>query len=133
VAERFGARERTRPRLAIHSDAMYGVGVRAEALKGHLDLLLLAVLRDRPAHGYLVARRLQETSGGVFGLAEGTLYPALHRLERRGFVSSETVIVEGRKRRVYALTCEGARALSGEVGEWRQFAAGVSRTIEAMP
>jgi PadR family transcriptional regulator, regulatory protein PadR len=106
--------------------------VRAEALKGHLDLLLLAVLRDRPAHGYLVAQRLLEASGGVFGLAEGTLYPALHRLERRGLVSSETVVVDGRKRRVYVLTDDGAGALAGEVGEWRSFATGVFQTIEAM-
>lgn len=111
---------------------MYREVMRAEILKGHLDLLLLAVLRDRPAHGYLVARRLQDASGGEFELAEGTLYPALHRLERRRLVSSVTVVVEGRKRRVYALTTEGERELSGQLGEWQSFVAGVSRTIAAM-
>jgi PadR family transcriptional regulator, regulatory protein PadR len=111
---------------------MYREVMRAEILKGHLDLLLLAVLRDRPAHGYLVARRLQDASGGAFELAEGTLYPALHRLERRRVVSSVTVVVEGRKRRVYAVTAQGERELSGRLWEWQSFVAGVSRTIAAM-
>ncbi len=111
---------------------MYCAGVRSEALKGHLDMLLLAMLEESPAHGYLIARRLEQASAGVFELAEGTMYPALHRLERRGLVSTETIVVEGRKRRVYTLTASGRDALLGEITEWRRFSTGVARTIEAI-
>ncbi len=60
--------------------------MRTDLLKGHLDLVLLSCLREGPAHGYLISQRLRERSGGVFELLEGTLYPALHRLEAAGAV-----------------------------------------------
>ena len=62
--------------------------MRAEILKGHLDLLLLAAVRARPAHGYAVIDELRRRSGGTFDLPEGTVYPALHRLERGGLLAS---------------------------------------------
>src|SRR5260221_13341818 len=71
----------------------------AETLKGHLDLLLLAALQSRPAHGYAIADTLRARSDGAFDLPEGTLYPALHRLERAGLLSSRWSEVGGRRRR----------------------------------
>jgi DNA-binding PadR family transcriptional regulator len=105
--------------------------VRSELLKGHLDLLLLATLRDEPAHGYAVLQRLTELSDGEFDLPEGTIYPALHRLERGGLLRSRTSIHHGRTRRTYRLTPAGERAVSGKRAEWERFAAGMARTLEA--
>jgi PadR family transcriptional regulator PadR len=100
--------------------------MRAEALKGHLDLLLLSVLDGSPAHGYLVIDRLRETSRGAFDLAEGTVYPALHRLESAGLLKSRWDDAT-RRRRTYELTARGQSALAAGRAEWRGFAAAVSR------
>jgi PadR family transcriptional regulator, regulatory protein PadR len=105
--------------------------VRSELLKGHLDLLLLTTLRDEPTHGYAVLQRLTQLSGGEFDLPEGTIYPALHRLERGGLLSSRNSIHRGRTRRTYRLTPAGERAISGKRAEWERFAAGMARTLEA--
>src|SRR5258706_14357496 len=101
-----------------------------EVLKGHLDALLLAVLEDGPAHGYAVIERLRAKSEAAFVLPEGTVYPALHRLEDGDLLSSRWVAHEGRQRRVYALTPAGRRALVRRRREWGQFSAAVSRTLE---
>ncbi len=92
-----------------------------ETLKGHLDLLLLAAIEHGPAHGYAIAERLRARSDGAFDLAEGTLYPALHRLQRAGLVSSGWTDESGRRRRVYRLTAKGQRALAERQMEWRDF------------
>ena len=89
--------------------------MRAEALKGHLDLLLMSVLDDAPAHGYLVIDRLRERSEGAFDLPEGTVYPALHRLERSGLLESRWDETAARRRRIYALTGRGQAALAKTV------------------
>ncbi len=81
-----------------------------EALKGHLDLLLLAVLEKGPAHGYAVIESLRSHSGGTFDLPEGTVYPALHRLEKDGLLSSHWSQDSGRRRRVYQLTPKGVES-----------------------
>ncbi len=96
--------------------------MRGEVLKGHLDLLLLSTLEVAPAHGYVIIERLRERSVGVLDLAEGTIYPALHRLEHEGFVAGRWATVSGRRRRVYALTAVGRRTLQERRREWRQFA-----------
>ena len=75
--------------------------------------------------------RLPTMIAGEFDLAEGTLYPALHRLESSGLLASERTEHNGRPRRVYSLTARGRTALEGERGEWARFAAGVTRTLEA--
>lgn len=93
--------------------------MRSEVSRGHVDLLLLAVLRAGPAHGYGIAEALRGRSGGVFDLAEGTLYPALYRLERGGLVASRWQEAGGRRRRVYRLTRRGVRALEQRRGQWR--------------
>ena len=78
-----------------------------------------------PAHGYAIISALRERSDGTFDLPEGTIYPALHRLEDGGLLSSSWAAGDGRRRRVYALTSAGATALAAEQTEWRRFATGV--------
>jgi DNA-binding PadR family transcriptional regulator len=89
--------------------------------RGQLDLLLLTVLAEHPAHGYRVIERLREDSGGAFDLPEGTVYPALHRLERNGLLESSWSEDGARRRRVYAITREGRGALDGKRREWSAF------------
>jgi len=101
----------------------------AETLKGHLDLLLLAALQSQPAHGYAIAETLRTRSDGTFDLPEGTLYPALHRLERAALLASRWSEVNGRRRRVYQLTAKGQRALTAKNGEWRLFARAVQAVV----
>ncbi len=96
-----------------------------ERLKGHLDLLLLSALSAGPAHGYAVISALRDRSEGTFDLPEGTIYPALHRLEDAGLLGSSWADASGRRRRVYALTDKGVAALAAEQSEWRRFARGM--------
>jgi PadR family transcriptional regulator PadR len=103
--------------------------MKAEALKGHLDGLILATLAAGPAHGYAIAQTLRGRSAGEFDLAEGTLYPALHRLERAGLVASEWSTDPGRKRRTYQLTRSGKRALGERRREWRLFASAIEAVL----
>ena len=91
-------------------------------LKGHLDMIVLAALAAGPAHGYAVIEQIRRRSGRAFDLPEGTVYPALHRLEQAGLLASRWVTAEsGRRRRVYALTRRGERALAERRAVWRQF------------
>ncbi|HKF77525.1 MAG TPA: helix-turn-helix transcriptional regulator [Candidatus Dormibacteraeota bacterium] len=103
---------------------------RAESLKGHLDMLLLAAVSRERAHGYGLVVRLRGLTGGVLDLPEGTIYPALYRLERAGLVRSEWATVAGRRRRLYDLTVRGRDALRGQVGDWRRFAGAVDAVVE---
>jgi PadR family transcriptional regulator PadR len=91
-------------------------------LKGHVDLLLLSTLRAGPLHGYGVVEKLRGLSEGAFDLAEGTVYPALYRLEAGGLLSSSWTKAAGRRRRVYKLTKRGRSELAKEKGEWKVFA-----------
>lgn len=99
--------------------------MKAQALHGHLDALLLAVLEGGPLHGYAIIEALKARSDGALALPTGTVYPALRRLERAGHVSSEWSTVSGRERRTYRLTDAGARALAGERSSWVEFSATV--------
>ena len=103
--------------------------MRADLLRGHLDGLLLAVLADAPGHGYELSQRLTRRSGGELGVNEGSLYPALHRLERAGLVDSAWSAEDGRRRRVYRLTPSGRRAVRDSRKEWRAFSAAVDRVL----
>jgi PadR family transcriptional regulator, regulatory protein PadR len=103
--------------------------VKADTLKGHLDTLVLAALRDEPAHGYAVIESLRARSEGAFALAEGTLYPVLHRLEADGLLGSSWTTHQGRRRRVYRLTRRGRAALEGRREEWRRFSAAVEAVL----
>lgn len=95
--------------------------MKADTLRGHLDALLLAVLDGRKLHGYAIIEALQLRSDGALDLPTGTVYPALRRLERAGWLSSEWDVVSGRKRRTYRLTRAGEQALAAERTEWREF------------
>jgi DNA-binding PadR family transcriptional regulator len=96
-----------------------------EPVKGHVDLLLLSILEQGPAHGYGLVETLRERSEGAFDLAEGTVYPALYRLERRGLVASGWETVDGRRRRVYRMTRGGRGSLERRRAEWRAFSSAV--------
>jgi transcriptional regulator len=96
--------------------------MKADALRGHLDALVMAVLEREPLHGYGIIEALQRRSGGALDVPTGTVYPALHRLERAGMISSTWTTEAGRRRRVYALTRTGKRALAEERGNWRDLA-----------
>jgi DNA-binding PadR family transcriptional regulator len=104
------------------------MAVRAEELKGHLDALILAVVSAAPLHGYAIIEELKVRSGGALALPEGTVYPALHRLERGGLLASSWSTADGRRRRVYKLTARGRRELGARRASWREFAS----TVEAV-
>jgi DNA-binding PadR family transcriptional regulator len=104
--------------------------MRAEALKGHLDGLLLAVLSEGPRHGYAVIEALRTGSGGAFDLPKGTVYPALHRLEQAGLVRGTWSTEGGRQRRTYQLTAAGRRRLGTERATWQRFSAAMSAVLE---
>jgi DNA-binding PadR family transcriptional regulator len=103
--------------------------MKADALRGHLDALLLAVLDDEPRHGYAIIEALQERSGGVLSLPTGTVYPALRRMERAGLVESTWSTVGGRDRRTYQLTPAGRRNLSVERSAWQEFASTIGAVL----
>ena len=95
--------------------------MKADALRGHLEPMILAVVEHEPLHGYAIMEALQERSGGALDLPTGTLYPALRRLERAGYLASEWSTVGGRKRRTYQLTPAGQKMLVAGRGEWETF------------
>jgi DNA-binding PadR family transcriptional regulator len=102
--------------------------MKRERLKGHLDVVLLAAVAAGEAHGYAIIKRLKGQTEGLLELGEGTLYPALHRLESSGLVSSSWAIVSGRRRRLYDITPIGLDALARERQEWSAF----SRAVDAI-
>ncbi len=98
-------------------------------LKGHLDAMVLAALEAEPAHGYAVIETIKRASAGTFDLPEGTVYPALHRLEHAGLLASAwSTPPGGRKRRVYALTKSGTAALADRRKAWDRF----SKAVDTM-
>ena len=103
--------------------------MRGQALKGHLDLLVLAVLREGPRHGYAVIELLRQRSGDAFDLPEGTVYPVLHRLERAGLLASDWENVEGRQRRTYRLTDRGRSSLAEQRLAWEEFSKAVGAVL----
>ena len=105
--------------------------MRAELLRGQLDAMLLSVLADGPLHGYALAEEVRRRSGGALELAEGTLYPALHRLERDGLLESRWATDAPRRRRVYAITRRGRAALAERRAEWRGFVRSVGAVLGA--
>jgi PadR family transcriptional regulator PadR len=105
--------------------------MRSEVLKGHLELLLLASLAARPGHGYALVERLRERSGGTFDLAEGTVYPALYRLERAKLLTSRWAVAGGRRRRIYSITRAGRRELAEQRRDWATFTAAMNGVVGA--
>ena len=94
--------------------------------KGTLPTLILEVLAQEPSHGYRIAQRIKERSDGVLDFKEGTLYPALHKLENESLVESYESVESGRTRRYYRITQSGRKALNKDRAEWRQLSRAVS-------
>jgi PadR family transcriptional regulator, regulatory protein PadR len=107
--------------------------MRPEVLKGHLDALLLAVLEPGPQHGYAVIEAVRVGSRGALDLPTGTVYPALHRLERAGLIASDWETVGGRRRRAYRLTSAGHKALGEHRAVWNEFSAAVTALLTRPP
>jgi transcriptional regulator len=100
---------------------------RSELLQGTLELLVLKTLSLEPMHGWGIAQRIQQMSRDVFQVNQGSLYPALQRLKRKGWVRSEWRVTEhNRRARYYLLTGEGERQLAAERAEWERASAGVN-------
>lgn len=100
-------------------------------LKGSLPLLVLHVLSRGQNHGYEIARQIKDESGGVLDFKEGTLYPALHTLEKQGLIQSSEQTINGRTRRYYRITDAGRTQLAAQQEEWSQFAGAVNRILGA--
>jgi DNA-binding PadR family transcriptional regulator len=107
--------------------------MRTDAVKGYLDLLLLAELDRGAGHGYALIERLRERSSGTFAFPEGTIYPALHRLERGGLLRSEWSTGRARRRRIYSIRRQGRAVLKDHLREWRLFSRAVERVLAATP
>jgi PadR family transcriptional regulator, regulatory protein PadR len=107
---------------------------RTEILKGTLDMLILKIVALGPIHGYAISRRIQQISKDYFRLQEGSLYPALHRLEGRGWLEAEwRATGTGRGARFYKLTKKGRKQLESEMESWERMSAAVAlilRTAE---
>ncbi|HVS63478.1 MAG TPA: PadR family transcriptional regulator [Thermoanaerobaculia bacterium] len=104
--------------------------VRSDVLQGTLDLLILKTLSLGPQHGWGISQRLQQVSEDALAVGQGSLYPALHRLQRKGAIESEWGSSENNRRaRFYRLTIEGERLLGRELETWRFFTGAVERVL----
>ena len=102
-----------------------------DALRGSLDLLVLKTLSLAPMHGWGISQRVQQLSEGVLEVNQGSLYPALQRLEKAGLITSEWNTTDNNRRaRYYRLTASGRRALGKELDSWRRFAAGLEAVLQ---
>jgi PadR family transcriptional regulator PadR len=102
----------------------------SDLFTGTLELLILGCVERRPLHGYAIGKQIRETTQGVLDLEEGALYPALHRLRRKGLVTSEWRRTEsGRRAKFYSLTAEGAGRLSDERSRWQAFSDAVHAVL----
>jgi PadR family transcriptional regulator PadR len=104
---------------------------RTDALQGSLDLLVLTILLRRPKlHGYALMTAIKETSGDVLNPEEGSLYPALHRMEEAGWIAAEWVVKEnGKRARIYQLTAAGSKQLSAEETRWTTVSTAINRVL----
>jgi PadR family transcriptional regulator PadR len=102
-----------------------------DLLQGTLDLLILRTLQTEPRHGWAISERIQQISRDVLQVNQGSLYPALHRLERQGWIKAETGVSElGRRARFYRLTPAGRKQLEIETGDWARLAGAIGRILE---
>ena len=105
---------------------------KSDLLQGTLDLLILKALAAGPLHGWAISKRIQQISKDALTATQGSLYPALYRLEDRGWIAgAESVSTEGRRIKVYRLTPAGRRQLAQEIDGWRAFAAAMNHAIAA--
>lgn len=105
---------------------------RPDLMQGTLDLLVLKTLRHGPLHGYAIAQKILLTSRNVLEVQQGSLYPALHRLDRKGLVKSEWKESEnGRMAKVYALTPAGRKQLDAELKDWKRYTEAIAWVLES--
>jgi PadR family transcriptional regulator, regulatory protein PadR len=105
---------------------------RPDLLQGTLDMMILKTLSPGPNHGYGIARRIRQVSDEVLTVEEGSLYPALHRLEKRGYVRSEWQRSDANRRaKYYTLTRSGTARLKAETAEWQQLATAIGKVMSA--
>ena len=104
----------------------------SDLLHGTLDILVLKTLTAGARHGYAVARAIENVTGDVVQVEEGSLYPALYRMERKGFIEAEWGVSElNRKVKLYRLTAKGRKRLASETAEWLRFSAAITRLLTA--
>jgi transcriptional regulator len=102
-----------------------------DLLPGTLDLLILRTVQTEPLHGWAIAERIQQISQDVLQINQGSLYPALHRLEHQSWIEAEWAVSElGRRAKYYRLTASGRRQLAIELGEWERMAAAIGRVVK---
>lgn len=103
-----------------------------DILQGTLDLLVLKILAQGPSHGYAIAQKILVSSRQTLDVQQGSLYPALHRLEKKGLIASEWNESEsGRMAKVYALTKTGRKQLADELAEWNRYSSAINWVLEA--
>jgi PadR family transcriptional regulator, regulatory protein PadR len=104
-----------------------------DLVQGTLDLLILKIVALEPAHGWAIARRIRQMSGEVLQVGQGALYPALHKLEQNGWISSEWAVSDNNRRaKYYSLTKAGRKALERESTEWERLATAISAIVRAV-
>jgi PadR family transcriptional regulator PadR len=102
-----------------------------DLVQGTLDLLILKILRLEPLHGWAISQRLKQVSGGVLQVSDGSLYPALHKLEQEGWITAEWKPTENNRRaKFYSLTRPGRRQLETEAANWERLSAAISHIVQ---
>jgi PadR family transcriptional regulator, regulatory protein PadR len=105
---------------------------KSDVLQGTLDMMVLKALQLEPMHGWGITERIEQWSESVLQLGQGTLYPALYRLERQDLIKSEWRVTENNRRaRYYSLTARGRRQLSESLAEWRRMSRAINLVLEA--
>ena len=103
----------------------------SDLVQGTLDLLLLKIVALGPLHGWAIAQRLKQVSGDVLQVSEGSLYPALHKLEHEGWLTATWQVSDtGRRARFYTLSRAGRRALERELADWERLSGAISRVVK---
>ncbi len=107
-----------------------GIGNTQELLHGTLDVLVLKTLSWGPRHGYAIARWLEDATDDALAIGEGSLYPALYRMERRGWIAASWGMSElGRRAKLYSLTVDGQQQLERQTAQWAEFTRSVARVL----
>jgi transcriptional regulator len=102
----------------------------SDLIQGTLDLLILRTLATRPLHGWAIARRIRQVSGDVLQVTQGSLYPALHRLEQQGWLKAEWITTDtGREARAYGLSAAGRRQLAKELESWERLSGAIRLVV----
>jgi PadR family transcriptional regulator, regulatory protein PadR len=124
--------ERSRASFFRTSKGEREVKERGDLLQGTLDMLVLKALQLEPMHGWGITERIEQWSEHVLQLGQGTLYPALYRLERQGLIQSEWKVTENSRRaRYYSLTRDGRRQLTAELAQWRRTSRAINLVLDA--